>query len=176
MVSRFLIRLGEFFIQYYNDSKRINSPSQEGAFYTLKSLGWQPKTCIDVGAYHGKWTHMFHSIFPDSKVLMIEGQKGKEPHLKNALSKSPNDISYEIALLGATDDVEVDFIEMETGSSVFEEASSYDRTRTKRKLTKLDTLLERHPKFQEANVIKLDTQGYELEVLKGATLFLPIPR
>lgn len=143
-------------------------PSQEGAFATLKALGWSPKTCIDVGAYDGRWATMFRNIFPDSKVLMIEGQVGKKDFLEKTAASASDKLSYEIAVLGANEGQEVSFVEMESGSSVFEETSSYPRTKRIVKLTKLDNLLKLHPEFIHSSAIKLDTQGYELEILKGA--------
>ncbi len=163
----FLARLGRFYGKTGKLSD-IHFPSQEGAFLTLKSLGWKPSACIDVGAYRGDWAKMFHSIFPESKVLMIEAQEAKKDALKEAVSASAKDLSYEIALLGANDEEEVEFVEMETGSSVFEESSPYPRSKVLKKLTTLDTLVKRHPPFEQAQALKLDTQGYELEVLKGA--------
>jgi len=58
---------------------------------------------------------------------------------------------------------------MESGSSVFEEESSYERRKVTRQTAKLDTLLADLP---AADFIKLDTQGYELEILKGADRLL----
>ena len=172
-IGRFLIRLGEYYRRHYAyTSKKQYFPSQEGAFNTLKFLGWLPKTCIDVGAYHGSWATMFRTVFPTSKVLMIEGQLSKEVILKKEADNDPINLFFEIALLGATEGKEVSFVEMETGSSVFEESSPYSRVKRNVKLQTLDSLLENYPHFKEANAIKLDTQGYELEVLKGASNLL----
>ena len=72
MISAFFIRLGRF----YARGSRESFPSQEATFQTLRALGWVPKTCIDIGAYHGDWAKMFRSIYPETKVLMIEAQEG----------------------------------------------------------------------------------------------------
>lgn len=166
-LQEFITRLGRFYAAGEgHQSISYQFPSQEGAFNTLKKLGWNPRSCIDVGAYHGEWAKMFLSLFPESNILMIEAQEGKREILKEVIS-SKKILSYEIALLGANDGEEVAFIEMETGSSVYEESSPYKRTKTSKKLIRLDTLLENHPEFILSHAIKIDTQGYELEVLKG---------
>jgi FkbM family methyltransferase len=103
---------------------------------------------------------------------MIEAQDEKKTRLDEAVKKSPHHLAYTIALLGASNGREVEFVEMETGSSVFEESSPYDRRKVFKQLITLDTVLEKHPEFQQAQALKLDTQGYELEVLKGATRLL----
>ena len=61
---------------------------------------------------------------------------------------------------------------METGSSVFEESSPYARKRLKKTLITLDALLEAYKDFQQLDFLKLDVQGYELEILKGASALL----
>lgn len=146
-------------------------PSQEASLITLRNLGWRPTVCIDIGAYQGEWASMFGGIFPDAKVLMIEAQKAKEPFLEQTTRLFPG-YRYAVALLGASDGSEVEFVEMETGSSVFEESSHFARSRFRRALVTLDSLTENYPPFMNANMIKLDTQGYELEVLRGATRVL----
>ncbi|WP_309379964.1 FkbM family methyltransferase [Cerasicoccus frondis] len=147
-------------------------PSQAKTFQALRDLGWRPGCCIDVGAYEGKWAEFFVGCFPDSHVLMVEGQPGMSAQIDKVVAEHPDHFGYEIALLGAEDGAEVVFHEMKTGSSVFEENSSVARNSVKRSLTTLDTLLERHPDFQQAQCLKLDTQGYELEVLRGAARLL----
>lgn len=172
-VRKFLTRLGRFYAS--GDGRRNISyqfPSQKGAFNTLKKLGWNPQCCIDVGAYHGEWAKMFLSIFPNSRVLMIEAQEGKKEILRNTISVTKNNLEFEIGLLGAKNGEEVLFIEMETGSSVYQESSPYKRTKTTKKLVRLDTLLENHPDFISSNALKIDAQGYELEVLKGCPSLL----
>jgi FkbM family methyltransferase len=148
-------------------SPRPVFPSVEASLITLKELGWKPGKCIDVGAYHGEWSKMFSGIFPGSKLLMIEAQDSKREHLSAASGGIPG-AKFEIALLGPEDDIEVQFAEMETGSSVLEESSPFPRSTVTKKLCKLDSLLQRHPEFTAADMLKLDTQGYELEILKGA--------
>jgi len=165
-IKQFLIKLGRF---YERNSKRF--PSQEGSFHTLKALGWNPKKCIDIGAYHGEWTEMFLSIFPETSVLMIEAQESKASILAEIVLKHKK-LSYEIALLGATNQKKVVFVEMETGSSVFEELSHYPRKRVVKSLTTLDSLVQNLPQFADSSILKIDTQGYEMEVLKGSLSLL----
>lgn len=166
-IKSFLMRLGRFYSSSHDPSV-AEFPSHEGALHTLKKLGWKPDICIDVGAYEGQWAQMFRSIFPDAHVLMIEAQEAKEPFLQKIASTSNGMLDYRLALLGASDEGEVEFFEMETGSSVYEEASCYPRTKVKKKLTTLDSLIERHPPVRETQMLKIDTQGYELEILRGA--------
>lgn len=168
VIRRAVARLGSFYATVDEPHRLARFPSQDGTFRTLKHLGWSPQVCIDVGAYHGEWARMFLDIFPHSRVLMIEAQEGKRTILWRAVAESGGRLALEISLLGAEHGRDVEFSEMETGSSVFPEVSHAPRSVVGKPLTTLDHLLAKRPEWKSPQFIKLDTQGYELEVLKGA--------
>ncbi len=143
-------------------------PDMESTLSDLKQKGFNPSVTLDVGAYHGEWTKMFKKIFPTTKVLMVEAQEEKSHALREICENFSGEVFCEIALLGAKAGQEVEFIQMETGSSVFEESSPYTRNRLTKKLATLDNILKAYSDFQNIDFLKLDVQGYELEVLKGA--------
>ena len=110
----------------------------------------------------GTWKEMFQKIFPESKILMIEANKEKEETLKKKGE-------YLIALLGSTDHEYVDYFKCEnedisSGNSVFKENTSCKFEPEKRKTITLTTLLKDSSGF---DLIKIDTQGSELNILKG---------
>jgi len=143
-------------------------PSIESSLDALKQWGFKPTHAIDVGAYHGEWTRMFKQRFPETAVLMVEAQSSKADKLEAVCAQLGGDVSLVSSLLGPEDGKQVEFVEMETGSSVFEEDSPYERSKVMRQQTTLDTLITQHPEFTPLDFLKLDVQGYELEVLKGA--------
>jgi FkbM family methyltransferase len=146
-------------------------PSIYRSLKVLSRLGFSPMSCIDVGAYHGEWTKIFKSVFPRSRVLMIEAQEGKRSVLQGVAISFDPDVTMEIALLGPTDGTSVEFHEMETGSSVFAESSPYQRRTVTRATRTLDAVMSAESR-PSADFLKLDVQGYELEVLKGAARVL----
>jgi FkbM family methyltransferase len=136
----------------------------------LSSLGFAPRNILDVGAFEGMWTANCLKIFPDANYLMVEAMRQKETKLQK-MSAGRANLKYEIALLGAREGMEVEFTELETASSVLEEVvTRHDRQ--KRTTNSLNTILERLT-IPSVDLIKLDVQGYELEVLKGFDRFLP---
>lgn len=142
-------------------------PSIEGTYLSLINRGFQPRFVIDVGAFQGDWAQQFHSYFPEAFVMMIEAQDSKRVILNQLKQNSKAWVDFRIALLGAESGTKVQFVEMSTGSSVFEEQSPYQRQVVEKELVTLDSLLDEE--IRKVDLIKLDVQGYELEVLQGAS-------
>ncbi|MDB5109927.1 MAG: methyltransferase FkbM family [Mucilaginibacter sp.] len=143
--------------------EKTGVPSQHSSLSRIKNLGFQPNYCLDIGAYEGMWTQEFKDIFPLCAILMIEGQLEKEPVLIKTKALYKN-VDYQISLLGASESM-VSFNKYETASSVLDEHNITNAKIENRKLTLLDKLTEQ-TKFKP-DFIKIDTQGYELEILKG---------
>jgi FkbM family methyltransferase len=139
------------------------SPHMESALASLKSRGFSPHTVIDVGALDGLWSNLARETWPASRIVMIEPNKRKELDL---VAETIGGIVYS-ELLGATDGVKVPFNVMESGSSVMSENSPIARVVETRTLTTLDSL--ELALSGNSNFLKVDVQGYELEVLKGAS-------
>lgn len=156
--------------------RHIETHSTYGGLKRLQALGFAPDSILDIGAYEGEWMRMAKSIFPRSNVLMIEAQPEKESALKAACRAFDGSVEYALALLGPGNREAVPFYQMSTpsgstGSSLFEEQTSYERHMINLPMRQLDTLLAERP-TQHFQFIKLDVQGAELEVLSGGTATL----
>lgn len=143
--------------------KIIPEYSQQVRFNYYKSLGINFKKVLDIGAYLGTWKDMFQKIFPEAEILMIEANQEKEEILKKKGK-------YFIALLGAEDEKIVDYYKCEnedisSGNGIFIENTNYKFRPEKKKTIKLSTLLKNQSGF---DLIKIDTQGSELDILKGS--------
>jgi FkbM family methyltransferase len=140
------------------------APSMAVGLDFFAARGFSPRTIVDVGAYEGGWTETAHRIWPDSHPVMIEPNLAKQKKLA-AIAEALHGEVY-CALLGSAAGDAVPFHVMETGSSVMNENSSVARTTEMRTVATLDSL----PIALEGknNFLKIDVQGYELEVLKGA--------
>lgn len=143
--------------------RKVGVPDMFVSLERLRNLGFNPKQIIDVGAFEGEWTAATSLIFPNAEILMVEAMPQKEAKIRQ-LKANPK-IDYEIAVLGAADGKEVFFTELETASSVLEEQAA-NHNRVARKTSSLNTILTKR-NISKVDLIKLDVQGYELEVLAG---------
>jgi FkbM family methyltransferase len=137
--------------------------------YLRDTFNFYPNVIYDIGAHEGTWTEECKRIFNNSLYFQFEADTDKKSFLKK-------DISF-FYLLGDTDDKEIDYFKIKTqfttGNSVFRENSHHYTTQSnyyieKRYMKKLDTVVvENNIPFPD--FIKIDTQGSELLILKGAT-------
>jgi FkbM family methyltransferase len=139
---------------------------------TLRKLGFRPSGILDVGAYNGEWSQMVHQIFPDASILMIEAQPKLKPILEAIAAAHAEKIHFRPALLGAERRDEVEFYQMDipitTGSSLYEEQTTHPRSVLRLPMVRLDDLVA-ELSVGQFQMIKLDVQGAELDVLRGAT-------
>jgi FkbM family methyltransferase len=140
-----------------------------GVWQHLKKLGFAPATIIDIGAHHGLWTKEIAGFFPGANHFLFEALPGKD----KLIASNCDGISYTLfnVLLGAEERTAVPFHAMETGSSVFAETSLVERTVLELPMTTVDLVLRNQP-IKGPVLLKLDVQGYELEVLAGARALL----
>jgi FkbM family methyltransferase len=145
--------------------------SMWGSLANLKSSGFAPRTVIDVGAWIGDWTEHVHAIFPDASFLMVEANPGKRARLEKIAAQLGPSVHLRMALLGRESRDDVPFYAMEAGSSVLPENTGFERARLTLPMTTLDEVSGAST-LEAPVLLKLDVQGYELEVLRGGPLTL----
>lgn len=149
--------------------RQFEIPSMEWSLGNMRRLGFRPAGVVDIGAYKGEWTAMARRIFPEAAFLMLEAQESQRETLEQVKVQSGSSANYRIALLGAENREGVDFHQYDeapTGSSVLAAQVGTPGRLLKCRMETLDTILSREG-FRRPELIKIDVQGYELEVLKG---------
>ncbi len=136
----------------------------------VRDMGINPNAILDIGAHTGQFHSWSKRVWPDVGVFMIEANPLHESHLdKLAMMNGDN---YLIAALG-DEEREVTFYTRSDkphteGNSYYKEANYWDIPQlvqeSKTKLKKLDNIFEDDATFE---LIKIDTQGSELDILKG---------
>ena len=145
------------------------APNMRRGLEAMAMRGFAPRCIIDVGAYQGGWSKMARAIWPTSSIVMIEPNASKEPacgHTALTIGASLHE-----RLVGANDRMEVTFNVMASGSSILNERSPLPRMVETRELTTLDCLIATR---ERPTFLKIDAQGYELEILKGAQQLLDV--
>lgn len=151
---------------------KLGAPHMFWSLNNLKKNGLDAKQIVDIGAYKGEWTEELLKIFPNATYLMVEGNPEREPDLSAFVAKhKPANIKYEIALLGSTAGEQKNFHVMDTASSVLDEYTHSDAVTLKLTSHTLDQVAQKHH-FNNVSLVKLDVQGYEVEVLKGGSQLL----
>jgi FkbM family methyltransferase len=145
-------------------------PDTASCIGAMKRRGFYPKAAIDVGAYSGEWTVSLLHLFPLTPVLMIEPQVARKKQLQ-ALVHAHQGVELAPVLLGSTVASGVTFYQAETGSSVLPDPGNSGTQPTAMDMTTLDAVT-RGTYFERPDFLKLDVQGYEIEVLKGAEQML----
>lgn len=128
---------------------------------------FRPEKVLDIGANIGQFRTIFKKIYPDSYVFSIEASEGCERYLKE-LTKD-----YMIILLGKDNQI-CDFYsrkdsDIGTGDSIYREKTKFycdeNVNIIKKQSHRLDDVIK-----EEFDLIKIDTQGSELDVMKGGPL------
>ncbi|MBW4620075.1 MAG: FkbM family methyltransferase [Cyanosarcina radialis HA8281-LM2] len=149
-----------------------NSVSQSrnsmlGALANIKNLGFQPNTVIDVGAALG--TFDLYTTFPEAKHFLIEPIVENEPYLGKICQQLEN---AEYIIAGATRKQKEVTLTVSpylihssvSDNSATEEASSYIRTIPGITLDQICIDKKLEPPY----LIKIDVDGNEVDVLRGA--------
>ena len=136
----------------------------------VRDMGINPNTILDIGAHTGQFHSWSKRVWPDVGVFMIEANPLHESHLDKLAMM--NGDKYLIAALG-DEEREVTFYTRSDkphteGNSYYKEHNYWDIPQlvqeTKVTLQKLDNLFEDNAVF---DIIKVDTQGSEIDILKG---------
>lgn len=133
--------------------------------YKIKKY-FYPYKILDIGANIGQFHKIAYQTFPLSNIFSIEASPECEPYLKQITS------NYYIGLL-TKDNLEYNFYSRKedptcTGNSIYKELTSFyseDQLHIiKQTGIKLDDLFEDNSEF---DLIKIDTQGSELDIITG---------
>jgi FkbM family methyltransferase len=147
-------------------SRRLGVPEIPTALQRLRSNNYTPEHIFDVGAYSGEFAKLCRSVWPLAKLTCFEVLPHRVAELRSWSVRDGNAVVVE-SLLGAEGKSAVPFHEMETASSVLEEHSPQVEAVRSYPMQTIDEVVKLN-EMVRPNFLKLDVQGYELEVLKGA--------
>lgn len=141
-------------------------------YNNLKNNGFNPKLLVDCGAAWGEWCGTMKPIFQDSKILAVDANKWTPDNI-------PGSDITEITVLSDEQGKEMIFHRKKehiengtfcTGDSLFiEDTQHYQEYNTIKDIVKtetLESLLTKHS-LPSIDLLKIDTQGSEILIMKG---------
>ena len=148
-------------------ARRLGVPDIRFALERLSAVGFHPITVFDVGAYRGDFAQLCLKIWPECKVACFEALEPRVNEL-HLLERETSRIQVFDFLLGAKAAVAVPLHIGETASSVLSEHHNQEFPTEEYPMRTIDDVVTEHFASSELGLLKIDVQGYELEVLKGA--------
>ena len=178
MSSRIIQRLAKIFRSKTNEQTDIDAhqsqKSEMGSVLgRISKQGFNPGTVIDIGVGNG--TPELYSSFPDASLFLIDPLIEFE-HVMHSIT-SGRDGDYIIAAAGSSATVRSINVHEEhpEGSSFFKETTpsiSDGKPRDISIITIDDVVTQK--KLKGPFLIKVDAQGFELEIMRGSESVLPI--
>ena len=149
------------------DIQKPHSPesgnSMEAGISRLLLKNIKPSTVIDVGAASGNWTTLAMKYWPDAQYHLIEPLQEQEPTLQALCALKPN-VHYHLGVAGSrAGEIGFNVSTDLDGSGVYNENAPGARQIP---VLRIDDIAKN---TQGPYVIKLDTHGYEVPILEGAT-------
>ena len=142
-------------------------------FNNLKTMGFTPKHIVDIGANHGTWTREVLKHFPEAYYTLLEPQHWLKDSFKDILDANSkvefypvgageNEGSFQFTIVDRDDSCSFRYSQEEAKAAGFEQIEI--------PVVTLNGLLL-GSNLPTPDIIKIDAEGLDIEVLKGASNF-----
>lgn len=131
----------------------------------LAAQAFIPEVVFDVGGHTGEYARICRDVWPDALIVGFEPRAEAAATFRSRMDERMK--LYEV-LLGPSVEDSVVLNEAETASSVLTEHVERGHPATTHRMVTVDTVVASDFAGKGPDLLKLDVQGYELEVLRGA--------
>ncbi|HIK04556.1 MAG TPA: FkbM family methyltransferase [Trichormus sp. M33_DOE_039] len=129
------------------------------------------RTIFDVGANKGQTTLNYRQKFPEAKIFSFEPVSQTFEILKANVDSDPNIFCFNLAL-GEENKQEQMLVKGASGSNSISSVSKVNPQKNQFletvNIMTLDQFMADNHKIDQIDLLKIDTEGYECQVLKGA--------
>jgi FkbM family methyltransferase len=164
--------LGKFGLRLVRTTNLMRAQSGLDLFFaSIKRLGFDPKHIVDIGANHGSWTRKATRFFPDAEYTLFEPQDHLKIHVEDMIeagrkirwiSAGVSDVSGMLPFSVAARDDSSRFLDADAehgGAQISVEVQTLDEFLASNRLA-------------IPEMVKIDAEGFDLKVLRGATKLL----
>jgi FkbM family methyltransferase len=156
----------------------IFPPDHVNYLKSLKTQGVEPKVIYDIGSCVLHWTDRVKQIWPNAQIINFEAMEEVELWYKE------RGLTYHIGVLSDKDNKPVEFYQNNYhpgGNSYYREDVTkispnaeivFNESHKRKKVAMTIDSIVKARGFPLPDMIKIDTQGAELDILKGATYTL----
>lgn len=162
MLSKFRRRLGRL----------ISGPGHANTdpfFDCLVRIGFEPRHVVDIGAHQGGWTRTSMRYFPSARYTLFEPQREL---LESQADLDVPNVTRVYVGVGPVSGTQSLTAHERADSYSFawseEEAGSLGREQVDMDVVALDDYLGGQEDIPPPDIVKIDAEGWDLEVLKGA--------
>ncbi len=129
----------------------------------VASQSFTPKVIFDIGGARGEWARMAREIFPAAHIRSFEPNARERENLEKTKAEIGN-FEYKLCFLGPKRDT-IRYADENTQTSLL--SDTREKGSNTAEMFVLDELIA-SGELPTPDFMKLDVQGFELEVLKGA--------
>lgn len=177
LIKRIINKLG-YALQKVNKSPlTINTYSKDYLLFnfydTLKKMGFIPSHIVDVGANHGTWTREALRYFPEAYYTLLEPQNWLKKSFQDILDANSKVQFYPVGAGEKEGTFQFTIVDRDDSCSFRyskEEAKAAGFEQIEIPVVTLNSLLS-NSEFPIPDIVKIDAEGLDIAVLKGASDF-----
>lgn len=129
----------------------------------LRERGYSPRVIFDVGAAVGKWTRMALEFWPRAEYFLFEALSERAADLNRVATDTGAKVNVVIGGVGKHDGQ----LTMGVTANLFDSSFAYSGCEARQiEVRRLDSLY-RQGRIRKPGFLKMDVQGFELNVLEG---------
>jgi FkbM family methyltransferase len=156
--------------------KNSKSNLLENFYKLLKSVNFIPKHIVDVGANHGSWTREALKYFPEAYYTLLDPQSQLKSSIKDILEVNDRVTFYPVGAGNITGALKFTLVDRDDSCTFIlteDEAKNSGYQQVEVQVVQLNQFLPTVSKIYP-DIIKIDAEGFDLEVLEGATNYFGI--